>query len=52
MTVGPLLKNVRGYMTTTATDVLQIFTVLYNGTLRGRKKAISLIKVKSASGFL
>jgi len=38
-------------MTTSATDVLQIFTVLNHGKLRGCEMPISLIKAKSASGF-
>jgi len=38
-------------MTTSATDVLQIFTVLNHGKLRGCEMPISLIKAKSASVF-
>ena len=36
---------------TSGTDVLQIFTVLNVGKLRGCEKPISLINAKSASDF-
>lgn len=39
-------------MTTSTTDVLQIFTVLKHGKLRGCENPIGLIKAKSASDFL
>ena len=46
-----IIEDDKGYMTTSAIDVLQIFTILNHEKLRGCEIPISLIKAKSTLVF-